>query len=592
MNPKNISLIILSFVLASSFSFASCGGGSGSSTNPSLVAPSGLSATAGDAKVTLEWNAVDGADSYVLYWDTTAGITKTITKASQSIEATTSSYVHEGLTNATTYYYAIAAKNSAGEGDLSAEVSATPQLGLSDNADSVPGAPQGLAIAAGNKQLSLDWDAVDGATSYNIYWNITAGINADTPNRETSTADNYVHIDLSNLNTYFYRVAAVNAAGEGTLSEEKSATPEFSQAEIEEIAADTPAASDEFGYAVAISGDTAIIGAPHYNANNGTAFVYRYASGQWSKEAELAPPGAITTNGTYGQAVAISGNYAIVGNPTGNGNVNFSGLAVVFKRTGTTWAQEQTLMASDGANGDKFGKSVAISSGYAAVGASDDDFGGKIDCGSMYFWSTSNWAVETAIHGAGDNDKYGYSVAISGNVGAVGAPYNDANALNGGAVYIYSLNSLTLDLFYGGDDTNGLVGSCVSIDDDVAIAGLTGKQSAIILRYTGGAWAEEQEVTPSSSTAGDKFGESCSISDDYAVVGAYLNDDTAADAGAAFVFKNASSTWSEEAKLLASDGAAGDQFGVSVGIYEDLIVIGANFVDQGAVVDAGAAYFY
>jgi hypothetical protein len=584
MHFKNMSLIIISIALAGTLMLASCGGGSGGSN---LAAPTGLTATAGDTKVTLEWNAVDGATSYTLYWGTAPGITKGTVNVnkSDSIASVTSPYAHEGLTNGTTYYYAVAAANSAGEGDLSSEVSATPVLG-------VPSAVQGLSITLGNKQLTLDWTAYDGATSYKIYWNTSPGIDTSAPNSETSTTNSFLHTDLSNLNTYYYRVAAVNSVGEGALSEEKSATPQFTYAELDEIMGDTQSMSDEFGYAVAIDGDTAIVGAPHYFLNTGTAFVYRYAGGVWSKEAELPPPVGLVTNGTYGQAVSISGDYAIIGNPTGQ-DIVATGVAVVFKRTGVSWAYEQTLKEGGGALGDKFGAAVAISSDYAVVGAPYDDTGGKTNNGSVYYWAVSGWVPQIPMSGLANNDKYGSSVGISGNFMVIGAPYDDTKASDAGKIFFISLNPFVLSSHVADNGAAGeLFGSCIAIDGDVVIAGLSGKQSAILLRNSGGVWSEEQEVVPSSTSVGDKFGASCSISGKYALVGAYLNDDVAPDAGAGFLFKYSGSTWSEEAKLLASDGAAGDQFGFSVGIDGDLIVIGANLADRGGFADSGAAYFY
>ncbi len=572
MRLRNIASLLACIALAGSLAIASCGGGNGT-----LSPPTNLTATAGDAQVTLEWSAVAGATSYTLYWGTNPGITKASMYKSESIPSIDSPYTHEGLTNGTTYYYAVAAANSSGESNLSAEVSATPALG-------VPSAVQGLSITPGNKALTLNWTAYDGATSYNIYWDTSPGIDTSAPNSESSTTNNFLHAGLSSLNTYYYRVAAVNSVGEGALSEEKSAKPP--------IMGDTQTLGDEFGYAVAMDGDTALIGAPGYNFSKGTVFVYRYSGGTWSKEAELQPPGGITTNGSYGQAVAISGDLAIVGNPTGDGLANFSGLAVVFKRTGSSWAHEQTLQAGDGETDDKFGASVGISSEFAVVGAPDADKPGHNECGALYYWTVSGWLSNPPIPGALADDRFGYSVAVSGNVATVGAPYNDASVLNGGTIYFYSLDVLSLDSFHSGDDENGLFGTCVAIDGDVAIAGLSGKESAIIMRYSGGNWVEEYEVTPSSTAAGDMFGESCSISGDYAVVGAYLNDDTDTDAGAAFLFKNMGSTWSEEIELLSSVGASGDQFGFSVGISDDFMVIGANLADAPGAADAGAAYFY
>ncbi|MFA4875225.1 MAG: hypothetical protein WC690_07765, partial [bacterium] len=454
---------------------AACGGGSGGGGAGSngLAAPTGVSASAGDAQVVLNWNAVDGATGYAVFTANSAGIAASISKSTDTpteIDVTDAPYTHTGLTNGTAYYYVVAAVNADGVGALSDEVTTTPLLGL-------PAAPTGLAITVGNKSVALNWDAVSGATSYKLYWNTTAGIDTSTPNTQTSTANNFAHANISNLNTYYYRVAAVNSTGEGTLSEEKSATPAFGGSELLSIK-DAPATfDDEYGYAVAIDGDTAIVGAPHYfnlNPNKmGSAFIYRYSNGVWTKEAELAvPAGIANTHGTYGKSVAVSGNLAIVGNPTGWGNADLSGVAAVFKRTGAAWAEETILTASDGLANDKFGASVAISADVAAIGAPEDDNGGKLDNGGVYYYATAGWVAKPEIKGAVANDQFGFSVSLSGITLLVGAPYNDFVPANAGRIYFYTLSAIpSLDATADGGAANDQFGKGVAIDGNVAIAG-------------------------------------------------------------------------------------------------------------------------
>jgi len=179
--------------------------------------PTGLTATAGDAQVVLSWSASTGATSYNLYRSTTAGGEGT---APVVTGITSTSYTNTGLTNGTTYYFKVAAVNSAGVSTLSSEVSATPKSGTT-----VPATPTGLTATAGDAQVALSWGASSGATSYNLYRSTTVGGEGSTPVVTGITGTSYINTGLTNGTTYYFKVAAVNSAGVSALSSEVSATP-------------------------------------------------------------------------------------------------------------------------------------------------------------------------------------------------------------------------------------------------------------------------------------------------------------------------------------------------------------------------------
>ncbi len=160
------SLTTLLFVtfLAGCVSLSSSGGGGGGGTQPP-VAPAGLQATAGNAQISLTWNASSGATSYNVKRSTTNGGPYT-TIASPA----TPSYTNTGLTNGTPYYYVVTAVNSAGESNPSSQATATPIASVT-----IPPTPTGLQAAAGNAQVSLTWNASSGATSYNVKRSTTSG---------------------------------------------------------------------------------------------------------------------------------------------------------------------------------------------------------------------------------------------------------------------------------------------------------------------------------------------------------------------------------------------------------------------------------
>ncbi|MGZ7443104.1 glycoside hydrolase family 6 protein [Paenibacillus sp. TH7-28] len=179
------------------------------------AAPTGLTATAGNAKVELSWTASSGATSYNVKRATTSG--GPYTAVATGVTAT--SYTNTGLTNGTTYYYVVSAVNSAGESANSAQVAATPLATIS-----VPAAPTSLTATAGDGQVVLSWKASSGATSYNVKRATTSG-GPYTTVATAVTATSYTNTGLTNGTTYYYVVSAVNSAGESANSAQVAATP-------------------------------------------------------------------------------------------------------------------------------------------------------------------------------------------------------------------------------------------------------------------------------------------------------------------------------------------------------------------------------
>ena len=124
-------------------------------------------------------------------------------------------------------------------------------------------------------------------------------------------------------------------------------------------------------------------------------------------------------------------------------------------------------------------------------------------------------------------------------------------------------------------------------DDD----GGTNSGSAYVFMRSGTFWSQQVKLTASDATAGDYFGVSVSISGDYAIVGAYRDDGDGSDSGSAYVFMRSDTTWSQQAKLTAFDAAAGDEFGFSVSISGDYAIVGAWCDDDGGT-DSGSAYIF
>src|SRR5207245_2092366 len=175
-------------------------------------APTNVTATAGNAQVTLSWTAVSGATGYNVKRSTTSGGPYTTVGPN----VTPTSFTDSGLTNGTTYYYVVSALNAGGESVNSAQVSTTPAA--------PPGAPTNVTATAGNAQVTLSWTAVSGATGYNVKRSTTSGGPYTTVGPNVTPAS-FTDSGLTNNTTYYYVVTALNAGGESANSAQVSATP-------------------------------------------------------------------------------------------------------------------------------------------------------------------------------------------------------------------------------------------------------------------------------------------------------------------------------------------------------------------------------
>jgi fibronectin type 3 domain-containing protein len=208
---KFVCAVVIGFLVAGCAGVVSTTGGGG--TNQPPATPTGLQATAGNALVSLSWTASTGATGYSVKRATTNG-------GPYAAVATpsTTTYTDPSLTNGTTYYYVVAAINSAGASTNSSQVSATPTAPTT-----APAVPAGLQAAAGNAQVSLSWSASTGATTYSLKRSTTNG----GPYTQIATPSGTAYTDagLTNGTAYFYVVAAVNSAGTSANSAQASATP-------------------------------------------------------------------------------------------------------------------------------------------------------------------------------------------------------------------------------------------------------------------------------------------------------------------------------------------------------------------------------
>ena len=342
--------------------------------------------------------------------------------------------------------------------------------------------------------------------------------------------------------------------------------------------------NDEFGNAVAIDGDYAIVGAKRedHDANGmnqaddaGACYILKKEGGNWSQEAKLVAADRESQD-WFGHRVDISGTYVIAGAPFEMEPAG-AGAAYIFERSGNgTWTQAAKLEAPIRKSSDYFGFSVGISGDWAVCGAyfedEDENEANEIlSAGSAYIFKRDNglntWEFYQKIV-ASDREldaRFGMSVAIDGDQIIVGSEFDD------------------VDLPSNGYQSN---------------AG-----SAYIFRLNGGTWEQEAHLTASDYGSSENFGWAVDVSEDYAVVGAYKNDtdedglNSSPDAGAAYIFERGSGAWPQVAKVVGSDRANVDFFGYDVAVNGTTVAVGAyrqdrNFEGQENWTDAGAVYVY
>jgi hypothetical protein len=333
-------------------------------------------------------------------------------------------------------------------------------------------------------------------------------------------------------------------------------------------------ANDYFGGAVSINGDRAIVGAYEKNAigansysHAGAAYIFeRDGNGIWNEVKKIVASDTGATD-HFGYSVSISGDHAIVGSPidaedaTGGNTLNSAGSAYTFERDGNgNWNQTQKIVPADRAGADLFGASVSISADYAIVGAYQEDenpVGGNTlsNAGSAYIFKrdgNGNWnqtqkivSTDRAI-----SDRFGMSVSISGSYAVVGAYLEDENETGGGT--------------------------------------LSNAGSAYIFERDGNNnWIQTKKIISSDRDPNNYFGQSVNISGNYVIVGAQneaadvQGGNIFTSAGAAYIYKrNGNGNWNQTQKIVASDRANSDYFGFSVAISEDYAFVGAYLEDE------------
>ena len=410
------------------------------------------------------------------------------------------------------------------------------------------------------------------------------------------------------------------------------------------LAAADGAASEHFGYSVAVLGDTALIGARRdgeKGTSAGAAYVFARSGATWSQEAKLtAADGA--ANDYFGISVALAGGTAVIGSYFDDDKGSASGSAYVFTGSGAMWTQQAKLTAADGAATDCFGISVALSGGTAVIGSYMDDDKGT-DSGSAYigglpFTTRENSAVSVPAPGVlgNDSDPLGEgltaALAVDAAHGTVelaadgSFTYTPDAGYSGTDSFTYTASdqwlssppatvTITIEgvhdapvaledpeiakVLASDGEANDYLGLSVAISGDTAVIGAHGDDdkaasagAAYVYVREGGSWTQQAKLTASDGATDDLFGTAVAISGDTVVVGVSNDDDKGMDSGSAYVFTRSGTVWTQQAKLTASDGAFNDRFATAVAVSGDTILIGAPRDDHALGTDAGSIYVF
>ncbi|MEM7183717.1 MAG: putative Ig domain-containing protein [Spirochaetota bacterium] len=376
------------------------------------------------------------------------------------------------------------------------------------------------------------------------------------------------------------------------------------------------ATSDQFGFSVAIDTDTIVVGSwlegsnqttitngttgstDNSASNSGAAYVYTRSGTTWTQQAYLKAPNAESSD-FFGYDVGISSDTIVVGaygeasnqttitngtSASTNNSANNSGAAYVFKRSGTTWAQEAYLKAANAEGDDFFGDAVAISSDTIVVGAygedsnqttitngttaSSDNTLSIVGAAYVFKRSGTTWAQEAYLKppNGETNDAFGRAISVNGDTIAIGAFQEDSN------------------------QTTITNGTTASSDNSQGSSG-----AVYVFKRSGTTWAQEAYIKAPNAFTSTQFGIDVAIESDTLVVGSNWEDsnqttitngstassDTSVnDAGAVYVFKRNGTTWEQRAYAKAPNPDSSDYFGVSVGISSDTMVVGAEREDS------------
>lgn len=340
--------------------------------------------------------------------------------------------------------------------------------------------------------------------------------------------------------------------------------------------------ADFFGVSIAISGTTALVGGTTAHHHTGAAYVFVHGAQGWTQQARLVASDGVALD-NFGFSVALDGNTAVVGAPNrgedGVRSFHGNGGVYVFVRTGTIWTQQALLTrVTDSSNSDFFGFSVGLSGQTALIGTPGDT--GSRGAVFEFTRTGTTWTQQAQFTGSNSlqEDAFGRSLAFSGNTAVVGAP-QQANFT--GAAYVFTQTATGFHqqaILLGPHRLTGDVfGSSVALSGTTAlvgapgVAGFAGAADVFVHSATG--WTRQATLTAADGQHGESLAmNGLAISGNTAVVGEELTNNIT---GAAYEFVRTGTTWAQKAKFTAVGGTPNDRLGHGLAISGTTALVGA-----------------
>ena len=302
-----------------------------------------------------------------------------------------------------------------------------------------------------------------------------------------------------------------------------------------------------FGWVVSVSGgigrsataDVAIIGAPGTNDagdNSGSAYIFVPGGGTWNQQAKLVAADAAAGD-SFGTAVSIDRNTAIIGSPKDDDKGTNSGSAYIFVREGLAWKQHAKLVPSDLGASDDFGGAVFLQGGTVVIGASRHAHGGVKSAGAAYVFTRNGerWVQQAKLtaNDAKTRDAFGFIVAMNGNTIIVGAPQHDTDGKqDAGAAYVFA--------------------------------------------FDGNRWIQQAKLTAEKTGKRHKFGYGVATTGNSIIIGAPGEDGVAASAGAAFSFVRVDGKWQPKKRIVPDDAGKELFFGSWISMNDNMVAISSR----------------
>jgi hypothetical protein len=403
-----------------------------------------------------------------------------------------------------------------------------------------------------------------------------------------------------------------------------TAYADIDPATAQKLLAGDGADNDQFSRSVSLSGDTAVIGAAYDDDkgdDSGSAYVFvRAADGMWHQQAKLTASDG-TAGDRFGNAVAVSGDTLVVGAYLDDHQDAYAGSAYIFTRSDSVWTQQKKLEVTD--RRSLFGCSVSLDGDTLAIGARHDSQTG-LYAGAAHIFTRVNgdWTQQKKLTANEADDGYtggsqlGYSVSVDGDTVVIGA-LDDDNQDAGwsdsgpGSAYVFTRSGNVWNRQGKLVDKDGkdgdMFGRSVSVDGDTIMIGafahdsndMTHSGAAYV--YTRAAdctvvadadytcWNLQQKLTADDGMVGDLFGNSVALDGNVALIGAQKTDGYD---GAAYVFGRSGTSWTQYRKLTALDDGLPNYLGWAVALSGDAAFVAANKDDETGSGAIGSAWAF